>query len=186
MTAMQETPTTRYARSGEVHIAYQVVGEGPTDLVVVPGWVSNVECFWEEPRCAGFLRALAAFSRLIVFDKRGTGLSDRVGYLARGPVLAKTVGQRGGISAPRRPGRPRPPARAADPKRRNERCEPCSSSQPGRCGKASCSAVPTASATTRNPEPCSQGRWRSSGLSTARRSAAWRPRRLSHRPVRIV
>jgi len=64
-----------------VHIAYQVVGEGPTDLVVVPGWVSNVECFWEEPRCAGFLRALAAFSRLIVFDKRGTGLSDRVGYL---------------------------------------------------------------------------------------------------------
>jgi class 3 adenylate cyclase len=78
---MEETPTTRYAKSGDVHIAYQVVGSGPFDLVVVPGWVSNIECFWEEPRCAGFLRALAAFSRLIVFDKRGTGLSDRVAHL---------------------------------------------------------------------------------------------------------
>jgi class 3 adenylate cyclase len=78
---MEETPTTRYAKSGDVHIAYQVVGDGPVDLVVVPGWVSNVECFWEEPHCAGFLRALAAFSRLIIFDKRGTGLSDRVAHL---------------------------------------------------------------------------------------------------------
>ena len=78
---MQTIPTTRYAKSGDVHIAYQVVGEGAIDLVVVPGWVSNVECFWEEPRCAGFLRALAAFSRLIIFDKRGTGLSDRVAYM---------------------------------------------------------------------------------------------------------
>jgi pimeloyl-ACP methyl ester carboxylesterase len=78
---MEETPPTRYAKSGDVHIAYQVVGEGAMDLVVVPGWVSNVECFWEEPRCAGFLRALAAFSRLIIFDKRGTGLSDRVAYM---------------------------------------------------------------------------------------------------------
>ena len=78
---MQQIPTTRYAKSGDVHIAYQVLGEGPIDLVVVPGWVTNVECFWEEPRSAGFLRSLAAFSRLIIFDKRGTGLSDRVAFM---------------------------------------------------------------------------------------------------------
>lgn len=69
---------TRYARSGDVHIAYQVVGNGPLDLVFVMGWVSHVDSFWEEPRVARFLRRLASFSRLILFDKRGTGLSDRV------------------------------------------------------------------------------------------------------------
>lgn len=68
----------KYAKSGEVHIAYQVVGEGPLDLVVVPGWVSHVEYLWDDPNYASYLRRLAAFSRLIVFDKRGTGLSDRV------------------------------------------------------------------------------------------------------------
>ena len=72
------TPETRYARSGDVNIAYQVVGDAPRDLVVVPGWVSNVEVFWEEPACARFLERLASFSRLILFDKRGTRLSDRV------------------------------------------------------------------------------------------------------------
>ncbi len=71
-------PETRYARSGDVHIAYQVVGEGPTDLVFVPGWVSNVEVLWEEPRVARFLERLASFARVILFDKRGTGLSDPV------------------------------------------------------------------------------------------------------------
>lgn len=71
-------PETRYARSGDVNIAYQVVGEGPRDLVLVPGWVANIDIFWEEPRVAGFLRRLASFSRLILFDKRGTGLSDRI------------------------------------------------------------------------------------------------------------
>src|SRR3970282_1223152 len=71
-------PETRYARSGDVNIAYQVVGEGPRDFVLVPGWVSNIEVFWEEPSLARFLRRLASFSRLILFDKRGTGLSDRV------------------------------------------------------------------------------------------------------------
>ncbi len=71
-------PKTEYARSGDVHIAYQVVGQGPLDLVYVPGWVSHVELAWEEPTLARFLRRLASFSRLIVFDKRGTGLSDRV------------------------------------------------------------------------------------------------------------
>jgi pimeloyl-ACP methyl ester carboxylesterase len=69
---------TRYARSGEFNIAYQVVGEGPLDLVYVPGFVSNVELMWEEPGYAAFLDRLATFSRLIIFDKRGTGLSDPV------------------------------------------------------------------------------------------------------------
>lgn len=69
---------TRYAKSGDVSIAYQVVGDGPRDVVFVMGWVSNVEWFWEEPGFARFLRRLASFSRLIVFDKRGTGLSDRI------------------------------------------------------------------------------------------------------------
>lgn len=59
-------------------IAYQTLGTGPVDLVMVPGWVSNVEYQWEQPDYAQFLERLAAFSRLIVFDKRGTGLSDRV------------------------------------------------------------------------------------------------------------
>src|SRR5436190_23741773 len=71
-------PETRYARSGDLNIAYQVVGEGPRDLVYVPGWVSNVELMWEEPAMAHFLQRLWSFSRLILFDKRGTGLSDRV------------------------------------------------------------------------------------------------------------
>ncbi len=70
--------STRYARSGDVNIAYQVLGDGPRDLVYVPGWVSNVEVMWEDPGLARFLRRLASFSRLITFDKRGTGLSDPV------------------------------------------------------------------------------------------------------------
>jgi len=71
-------PQTRYALSGDVNIAYQVIGEGPVDLVFVMGWVSNIDEFWTEPSFAHFLQRLARFSRLIVFDKRGTGLSDRV------------------------------------------------------------------------------------------------------------
>ena len=71
-------PETHYARSGDVNIAYQVVGDGPIDLVFVMGWVSHVEYFWAEPSFARFLSRLASFSRLILFDKRGTGLSDRV------------------------------------------------------------------------------------------------------------
>ena len=71
-------PRTRYARSGDVHIAHQVVGDGPVDLVYVPGWVSHVEYAWENPGFARTLRRLASFSRLILFDKRGTGMSDRV------------------------------------------------------------------------------------------------------------
>ena len=67
----------RYARSGDVNIAFAVVGDGPFDLVLVPGFISHLELDWEEPRYAHFLERLASFSRLILFDKRGTGLSDR-------------------------------------------------------------------------------------------------------------
>lgn len=71
-------PTIRYARSGSVNIAWQSVGEGPVDVVFVMGWVSHLEWFWQEPSFARFLNRIAGFSRLILFDKRGTGLSDRV------------------------------------------------------------------------------------------------------------
>ncbi len=69
---------TRYARSGDVNIAYQVVGNGPIDLVLALGWVTHLERNWEEPSLARFLTRMASFTRLIIFDKRGTGLSDRV------------------------------------------------------------------------------------------------------------
>jgi pimeloyl-ACP methyl ester carboxylesterase len=71
-------PATSYAKSGDVNVAFQVVGDGPFDLVYAPGWISNIELMWEEPSQAHFLNKLAGFSRLIAFDKRGTGLSDRV------------------------------------------------------------------------------------------------------------
>ena len=78
VTPMADQPETKYVRVGEVHIAYQVLGDGPIDLVWVPGFVSHLEYDWEHPRPARFFRRLASFSRLIRFDKRGTGLSDRV------------------------------------------------------------------------------------------------------------
>ncbi|TML00228.1 MAG: adenylate/guanylate cyclase domain-containing protein [Actinobacteria bacterium] len=71
-------PQTHYAKSGEVNIAYQVVGDGPLDLVFVPGFISHLDLQWADPRIARFLEKLASFSRLIMFDKRGTGLSDPV------------------------------------------------------------------------------------------------------------
>ncbi|HEX9415609.1 MAG TPA: adenylate/guanylate cyclase domain-containing protein [Gaiellaceae bacterium] len=71
-------PETRYAKSGDVNIAYQVVGDGPRDLVYVPGWVSHIELAWELPDLARGFERLSSFSRLIVFDKRGTGMSDPV------------------------------------------------------------------------------------------------------------
>jgi pimeloyl-ACP methyl ester carboxylesterase len=73
-----DMPETRYARSGDVSIAYQVVGEGPFDVVVVFGSVSHVELQWEIARVAALLRGVAEQARVLVFDKRGTGLSDRV------------------------------------------------------------------------------------------------------------
>jgi class 3 adenylate cyclase/dienelactone hydrolase len=75
-------PETRYARSGNVRIAYQVVGNGPFDLVFVPGYVSNMDLYWESPAWSDFFSRLASFSRLILFDKRGTGLSDRMAGVA--------------------------------------------------------------------------------------------------------
>jgi pimeloyl-ACP methyl ester carboxylesterase len=73
-------PTTRYAKSGEVHIAYQIFGEGP-DLIMAPGFVSHIENYWDDPRFARWLRKLGSFCRVVLFDKRGTGLSDRVANL---------------------------------------------------------------------------------------------------------
>lgn len=77
-----EMPPTRYARSGECHIAYQVSGDGPLDIVFVQGYVTHLEIEPEDPRPANFLRRLATLGRLIRFDKRGVGLSDRVAGLA--------------------------------------------------------------------------------------------------------
>jgi pimeloyl-ACP methyl ester carboxylesterase/plasmid stabilization system protein ParE len=76
-------PTTRYAKSGDVHVAYQVFGEGP-DLVLSPGFVSHIENYWDEPGLARWLNKLGSFCRVVMFDKRGTGLSDRVANL---PVM---------------------------------------------------------------------------------------------------
>jgi len=69
-------PQTRYTESGDVNIAYQVVGNGPSDLVVVPGWISHLDLQWTDPTFTRFVRRLASFSRVILFDKRGVGLSD--------------------------------------------------------------------------------------------------------------
>lgn len=70
-------PQTRYATSGELSIAYQVVGEGDVDIVYVPGWVSHVELQWERTPLSGLIEGLSRIGRVITFDKRGTGLSDR-------------------------------------------------------------------------------------------------------------
>jgi pimeloyl-ACP methyl ester carboxylesterase len=74
---MAKLPSTHYVNSDGVHIAYQVIGEGPVDLLFVPGFVSNVETIWQSPEQGEFFRRLASFCRLILFDKRGTGMSDR-------------------------------------------------------------------------------------------------------------
>jgi pimeloyl-ACP methyl ester carboxylesterase len=71
-------PETRYAKSGDVRIAYQVIGNGSIDLVFVPGFLSNLEVHWEDSGYSHLLQRLGTFTRLIQFDKRGTGLSDRV------------------------------------------------------------------------------------------------------------
>ena len=77
-----EKPTTRYARSKDVHIAYQVFGNGPVDLIYVPGWISNIDLMWGSPELVQFLMELSKSARIILFDKRGTGLSDKVsGYV---------------------------------------------------------------------------------------------------------
>ena len=83
---MWHSPETAYAKAGDVHVAYQVLGEGPPDLVLVSAWFSHVEARWDMPGFAYYLRRLASFSRLISFDKRGIGLSDPV-LLERLPLL---------------------------------------------------------------------------------------------------
>lgn len=70
-------PEIRYAKSGDVHIAYQIIGDGPVDLVWIHEWISNLELQWDEPLQVRLLERLASFSRLLLFDKRGSGLSDR-------------------------------------------------------------------------------------------------------------
>ena len=74
-------PVTQYAKSGDIHIAYQVFGDGPIDLVLIPGFVSHIENNWDEPSFAHWLNRLGTFSRVVTFDKRGTGLSDHVNDL---------------------------------------------------------------------------------------------------------
>jgi class 3 adenylate cyclase len=87
-TTSLERPETKYARSGDVHIAYQVFGEGDLDLVLIPGYVSHVELQWEHEPAARALRSLASFARVITFDRRGTGLSDPV---AEAPPLEQRM-----------------------------------------------------------------------------------------------
>ncbi len=87
---MTTVPETKYAKSGDYHIAYQAIGTGPPDLVFIHGWISHIEHMWEEPRMARFLDRLASFSHLIVLDKRGTGLSDPV-PLDRLPTLEERM-----------------------------------------------------------------------------------------------
>ncbi len=87
-------PETKYAKSGDISIAYQVVGEGPIDLIYASSWIGNMELFWEEPSFSRFLRRLASFSRLILFDKRGTGSSDRV---AKMPILEEQISDIGAV-----------------------------------------------------------------------------------------
>src|SRR5262249_58930328 len=82
---MPASPPTRYTMVGRDYIAYQVIGEGPPDLVFVPHWNTNVEALWDFPPLARFVRHLASVGRVILFDKRGTGLSDPLS--ARGEPL---------------------------------------------------------------------------------------------------
>jgi pimeloyl-ACP methyl ester carboxylesterase len=86
---LNRRPETHYATSGEVQIAYQAFGVGP-DLVWVPGWVSQLDLYWEEPALARFLRRLATLVRVVVFDRRGIGLSDRVS-LGSVPTLEERI-----------------------------------------------------------------------------------------------
>ncbi len=81
-------PETRYARSGELHIAYQTVGEGPLDVLWVPNWIWQMEHVWEQPWIARLLRRVSGFGRLIMFDRRGTGMSDK---LSGAPTLEEQM-----------------------------------------------------------------------------------------------
>jgi pimeloyl-ACP methyl ester carboxylesterase len=104
LTAMARTPETHYAKGPGGDIAYQVVGDGPIDLVVVPGWTSHVDLMWAAPGWARFNDELASFARVIFYDKLGTGLSDpivelpvMVGGLAAGVATRRVVVGAAGI-----------------------------------------------------------------------------------------
>ncbi|HLZ66601.1 MAG TPA: alpha/beta fold hydrolase [Aliidongia sp.] len=85
-------PPTRYVSGGGVHLAFQTYGTGRMDILVLPGFVSHVERVWEEPRCRAFLASLAEMGRLILFDRRGIGLSDRIGFTPSVDATAQDVG----------------------------------------------------------------------------------------------
>jgi pimeloyl-ACP methyl ester carboxylesterase len=85
-------PPTRYVSGGGVHLAFQTYGAGGIDVLVLPGFVSHVERIWEEPRCRAFLSSLAELGRLIVLDRRGVGLSDRVGSIPSVDATAQDIG----------------------------------------------------------------------------------------------
>ena len=87
-----EPPPTRYVSGGGIHLAFQTYGVGRFDVLVLPGFVSHVERVWEEPRCRAFLSSLAAMGRLILLDRRGIGLSDRVGFTPSVDATAQDIG----------------------------------------------------------------------------------------------
>jgi hypothetical protein len=95
---MAEVPATRYVKSDDVHIAYQVLGEGPFDLLFVPGFVSNVEATWRSPDHSAFFRRLASFCRVVLFDKRGTAAAHLQAERAHG-----VADRAGAADPPRRP-----------------------------------------------------------------------------------
>src|SRR5262245_37675129 len=131
-------PQTRYAKAGDLHIAYQVTGDGALDLAFLPGFVSQVEHSWEEPGLARFFQRLGSFARLLRLDKRGTGLSDRVSEI---PTLEqRTDDVRAVLDAAARPDRRSSASRRAGP-------SPCSSRPRTRSGPARwCSMAPTPAA----------------------------------------
>jgi DNA-binding SARP family transcriptional activator/pimeloyl-ACP methyl ester carboxylesterase len=88
----EEPPSTRYVSGGGVHLAFQTYGAGHIDVLVLPGFVSHVERVWEEPRCRAFLSSVAGMGRLILLDRRGVGLSDRVGFNPSVDATAQDVG----------------------------------------------------------------------------------------------
>ena len=89
---MARAPETRFTRSGDVDIAYQIFGGGERDIVMTMGWVTHLEVMWELPELAYFLERLASLGRVIIFDKRGTGLSDRVSGMVTLEQRAEDVG----------------------------------------------------------------------------------------------
>ncbi len=88
---VEAPPPTRYASGGGVHLAFQTYGAGGSDILVLPGFVSHVERVWEEPRCRAFLSSLAGMGRLILLDRRGVGLSDRVGFTPSVEATAQDI-----------------------------------------------------------------------------------------------